>query len=368
MRILYDHQVFSLQNAGGASRYHYEILRYLSTCPEVEAELFLGLNQTIYPFRDLRSSRIKVQGVRSPLEKGMLRYVLNETLEAGISPFRGKFDVYHPTYFRPTSMIRSRRIVVTHHDSTYEQFPHLFRDSALVFRSRRAMYRKVDKVICISEADRQGFLQFYPLRPDQTCVIHHGLNVLPRSQKAVEQLRSRTRRAFVLYVGARNAHKNFAALLQAFHESRLYEDYDLLALGGGPLTGSENTTIDSLGLSSSVVCIPSVEDDFLAEAYASAILFVYPSLSEGFGMPPLEAMDAGCPVATSKVTAMPEVCQDAPFYFDPYDIGTISRALLQGVTDHDARMSAIAKGKRVAAEYNWDRCGAKTLAAYRDCQ
>ena len=64
----------------------------------------------------LGSPRIKVQGARSPLDRGMLRYALNEVTEAGISPFRGRFDVYHPTYFRPTSMIRSRRIVVTHHD------------------------------------------------------------------------------------------------------------------------------------------------------------------------------------------------------------------------------------------------------------
>lgn len=118
--------------------------------------------------------------------------------EAAISPFRGTFDVYHPTYFRPTAMVRSRRMVVTHHDSTYEQFPHLFRDAALVFRSRRAMYKKVDRVICISESDRQGFLQFYDFDPARTCVIHHGLNILPRSAQAAEELHLRLRRPFLL--------------------------------------------------------------------------------------------------------------------------------------------------------------------------
>jgi glycosyltransferase involved in cell wall biosynthesis len=368
LRILYDHQVFSLQNAGGASRYHYEILRYLSGVAGIEAELFLGLNQTIYPFDKLRSSTIKVQGRRSSLARGMFRYAINEVLEAAISPFRGIFDIYHPTYFRPTAMIRSRRLVVTHHDSTYEQFPHLFRDAYLVFRSRRAMYSKVDRVICISEADRQGFLQFYNVDPAKTCVIHHGLNVLPRSVEAAEDLRSRTRRPFVLYVGARNCHKNFGTFLQAFRGSRLHEDYDLLALGGGPLTQLERETVSALELADALICVPSVSDEFLSEAYAAAALFAYPSLSEGFGMPPLEAMAAGCPVATSNVSAMPEVCQDAPFYFDPCDVGSMAQALVRGVTDQEARDLAIARGKRVASGYSWEKCGALTLAAYRMAQ
>jgi glycosyltransferase involved in cell wall biosynthesis len=123
-----------------------------------------------------------------------------------------------------------------------------------------------------------------------------------------------------------------------------------------------------LGLTNSLVCIPAVADALLGEAYARAALFVYPSLSEGFGIPPLEAMAADCPVAASNVTAIPEICRDAPFYFDPYDVGSIARAMLAGVADGVDRSSAITKGKLVAAGYSWEKCGAMTLAAYRECQ
>ena len=298
----------------------------------------------------------------------MLRYALNEAMETAKSAFDKKFDVYHPTYFRCIPTIRARRIVAAQHDCTYERFPHLFRDAALVIRSRRAMLAKVDKVICSSEDGRRGLLEFYPIKADQTCVVPLGVAKLPRSQKAAQELQSHLRRGFVLYVGARYAHKNFAVLLQAFHESRLYEEYDLLTLGGGPLTNDEKAKIVSLGLKRFLLCIPAVADEILGEAYARAALFVYPSLSEGFGIPPLEAMAAGCPVAASNVTAIPEVCQDAPFYFDPYDVGSIASALRRGVAEGDERSCAIAKGIRVAAGYSWDKCGTMTLAAYRDCQ
>jgi len=233
MRILYDHQVFSLQNVGGASRYHYELLRYLSTVPEVQTELFLGLNQTTYPFRELSSPTTRVVGVRAPLGPGMLRYALNEAWASAALVFDGRFDVYHATYFRRSPAIRARHIVTTHHDCTYEQFPHLFRDAAAVMRSKRTLFARVERIICISEASRRCLLEFYPVRAEQTCVVHHGMAPLPRSPQAEKQLRQHIRRGFLLYVGTRSAHKNFAALLQAFQQSCLYEDYDLLALGGG---------------------------------------------------------------------------------------------------------------------------------------
>ena len=340
----------------------------MASAPGVQPELFLGVNRSPYPFNSLSSAGAVVKSIRTPLPHGMLRYGVNEALELAVSAFGQGFDIYHPTYFRCMPTIRAKRIVVTHHDCTYEQFPHLFRDAALVLRSRRAMLAKADRVICISEASRQCLLESYPVEASRTYVVHHGLNVLPRSEKTAADFRSRMRRGFLLYVGVRNFHKNFAALLQAFQESRLYDDYDLLALGGGPLSDSEKASIASLELTRSVFSMPAVADEFLAEAYSAADLFVYPSLAEGFGMPPLEAMAAGCPVAASNVSAIPEVCQDAPFYFDPYDVASISRALREGVGDSEKRQHAIARGKQVAAEYSWEECGAKTLAVYRECQ
>jgi glycosyltransferase involved in cell wall biosynthesis len=114
--------------------------------------------------------------------------------------------------------------------------------------------------------------------------------------------------------------------------------------------------------------IPRIGDAQLAEAYRAATLFVYPSLCEGFGFPPLEAMAAGCPALISNTSSLPEVCRDAPFYFDPEDPGSLERALLTAIHDEVARQQARQRGLQVAALYSWEKCACETLALYRECQ
>jgi glycosyltransferase involved in cell wall biosynthesis len=82
----------------------------------------------------------------------------------------------------------------------------------------------------------------------------------------------------------------------------------------------------------------------------------------------LEAMSVGCPVLASRVPSIPEVCQDAPFYFDPMDQGSFNRALLRAINDEVARQQAVERGREVTAQYSWDKCGRETLAVYRECQ
>src|SRR5271166_7121627 len=127
MRIFYDHQVFSLQDAGGVSRYHYELVRYLTAAPDVQTELFLGMNGTVYPFRGLSSPNTRVTSFGGRLRPGGQRYVVNEVLGNSVAPFLGKMDVYHPTLYRCMPLVRSRRVVATHHDCTQERFPQEFR-------------------------------------------------------------------------------------------------------------------------------------------------------------------------------------------------------------------------------------------------
>ena len=368
MRILYDHQVFSLQNAGGASRYFYELMKYLAGVPDAQTELLLGISGTVYPFRRLPASKAKVMAFGESLPPGTLRYLVNEAWSNLRVPFLGKMDIYHPTAYLRMPMVRARRVVATQHDCTHERYPELFPDVKKVLWARQWMLPRVDAIICVSESCRQDLLQFYNLDPAKTRVIRHGLSPLPRSAQAAANLRGRLRRDYVLYVGMRAAFKNFAGLLKAFHETKLHRSLDLLVLGGGPLTAQEKALIASLEMSDCVTCLPIISDELLAEAYAGAKLFVYPSLNEGFGFPPLEAMSLGCPVLASRVSSIPEVCQDAPFYFDPADQDSFNRELVRAMSDQAARKQVIKRGREVAAQYSWEKCGQETLALYRACQ
>lgn len=368
MRVLYDHQVFSLQNAGGASRYFYELARFLTTVPDARTELLLGINGTVYPFRDLEPSKVQVFGFDEWLRPGMLRYIANEAWSNLRAPFHGKLDVYHPTTYMRMPMVRAKRVVATHHDCTHELFPEMFSDVKKVLWARKLLFPNVDAIICVSESCRQDLLRFYNVDPAKTRVIHHGLTPLPRSAEAAANLQKLLRRDHILYVGMRAAFKNFDGLLRAFRETKLDESLDLLVLGGGVLTSTEKALIAKLGLDKSVISVPRVSDALLAEAYAGARLFVYPSFNEGFGFPPLEAMAAGCPVLASRISSISEVCRDAPFYFDPYDQDSFQRELLRAVHDEGERQQSLARGREVAGQYSWTRCGQETLALYRDCR
>lgn len=368
MRVLYDHQVFSLQNAGGASRYFFELSKFLVTVPDIETELLLGFNGTVYPFEALDPEKARVSSFREWLPPGMLRYLANETWSNLAAPFYGQMDVYHPTTYMRMPMVRARCVVATHHDCTHERFPEFFPDARKIFWARKRLFPRVDAIICVSESCRQDLLQFYNVDPAKTFVIHHGLSQLPRSPKAAAELRKRVRRDYILYVGVRAPYKNFTGILHAFSESKLRESLDLVILGGGELSTEEKTLAAKLGLNGSVVSLPRVSDQLLAEAYAAARLFVYPSFNEGFGFPPLEAMSAGCPVLASRIPAVVEVCGDAPFYFDPHDQDAFSRELLRSVGDEKARRDSTERGRMVTAQYSWKRCGQQTLAVYRQCQ
>src|SRR5271157_5498113 len=368
MRVLYDHQLFSLQDAGGASRYYYELARYLAGLPDVQMELLLGVNASVHPFQELASGRTTVISFGGFLRPGVARFVVNEAFSNAVAPFRGRMDLYHSTLYRCMPLVRARRIVATHHDCTQERFPSEFRFAKKVIRAKKSLYARADAIICVSESCRKDLLSFYDVNAAKTRVIHHGITRMGRSGQAAEKLRMRVRREYLLFVGSRAPYKNFDALLKAFHATGLRDSLDLLVLGGGPLTTAERALMAGLNLSDCVVSIPEVSDEFLGEAYAAAKLFVYPSLWEGFGFPPLEAMAAGCPVLASNTSSMPEVCQDAPFYFDPQDQASFTRGLLAAVNDEVARRQAIEKGNKVAARYSWSKCGEQTLALYHGCQ
>jgi glycosyltransferase involved in cell wall biosynthesis len=368
MRILYDHQVFSLQDAGGASRYHYELLHHLSQVPDVRADLQLGVSGTILPFQQLSSPQTRVRSWHWRLRPGICRYLANEILGNSIAACSGKVDVYHPTLYRRMPMVRTRRLIVTHHDCTHERFPELFPDVSRILAAKRRLFSQADAIICVSESSRRDLLKFYAVDSTKTRVIHHGLNRLSRCDKAAERLAQLVRRDYLLFVGSRAAYKNFHNLLRAFREAGLQSSFDLLVVGGGQLMPEEKSLVKDLGLEESIIVLPLVTDRLLAEAYSGARLFVYPSLCEGFGFPPLEAMAAGCPVLVSNTSSLPEVCRDAPFYFNPEDQGSLFYALQRATSDQQARTLAIERGITVTAEYSWSKCAEETLALYRECQ
>jgi glycosyltransferase involved in cell wall biosynthesis len=370
MRILYDHQVFSLQDAGGASRYHFELTRNLQGLGEIAMEILLGLNGSVMPFRSLQQVGTRVFGRRTAMKPGLSRYAINELLSAVVAPLRGRVDIYHPTLYRALPWVRRRHVVVTHHDCTHERFPHLFPNAASIVDSKRKLFAQADAILCVSASSQRDLLHFYDVPEDKTLVVHHGFAPLGPvndgfTPSGLNPGRVETSAPYLLYVGSRASYKNFGLLLEAFSRSGLAGSYRLLAAGGGAFTTQEQEQIASLQLTGSITLVPKADDATLAGAYRHAALFVYPSMYEGFGFPPLEAMSMGCPVLANRTSSLPEVCGDAVFYFDGSDKDELGQRLRSIVEDKQGVAHKRKLGEQQVKLYEWSRCAQRTLAVYR---
>jgi glycosyltransferase involved in cell wall biosynthesis len=366
MRIFYDHQAFSLQSHGGITQVFSQIIRYLNAQPDISTDILLGFSSTRADFRALAAPRGRVFHPGTGLfRRTILNYAVNDAISTAVAPLWGQYDIYHSSLYRFLPSIRARRRVATHHDCVQEVFPDLFTDSGRIIHFKRRMFRRADLIICVSAASQHDLLRFYDVAPEKTVVVHNGVSCMERQPHGEAELRAEVQGEFLLYTGARHRYKNFDGLLRAYGASGLKEAYSLLVLGGGPATAAEQNMIAKLRLGARVRFVPYASAALLAEAYAKARLLVYPSLYEGFGMPPLEAASVGCPSLVAINPATLEVCRDAVFYFEPADPEDFLRMLSRAVTDVPEREARVERARLLLQEYTWENCGRKTLAAYR---
>jgi glycosyltransferase involved in cell wall biosynthesis len=196
---------------------------------------------------------------------------------------------------------------------------------------------------------------------EKTSVVYLGFG-LDRQEPAILPA---PRRPFFLFVGLRGGYKNFDRLVSAYAAcSKLRNEYDLVAFGGGGFSSKERDVILSHGLGEQVHQ-QGGDDSVLSALYRQAALFVYPSLYEGFGIPPLEAMSLDCPVVCSNTSSIPEVVGDAAVQFDPNDVESIGSALRSVAFDPQCRAELRLRGQSRIAEFSWRKCAMETLDVYQ---
>jgi glycosyltransferase involved in cell wall biosynthesis len=223
---------------------------------------------------------------------------------------------------------------------------------------------RADHVICISESTRKDLIEILGTDEKKVSTIYLAYtpnDCLDGDIKYFPQIE----KPYLLYVGPRSNYKNFSRLLEVYNNSqKLRQDFQLVCFGGEKFSSAEAKQIQDFQLDGKVVQIPG-DDDILAHLYRQAAAFIYPSLYEGFGIPPLEAMSFGCPVVCSNVSSIPEIVGDAGEYFDPYDLDSMSHSI-EKVLYSDTTASNL---KRLGSEriklFSWDLCAAQTSAVYR---
>ncbi len=366
MKILYDHQAFSLQNEGGITRYFHEIIRRLSRIEGVEPTSLIGFSGVDATVRaDLTSQGRSSLWNWSRLKPGLPRYAVNEAISSGLALIEGKFDIYHNTLYRYMPFARAKRHVATHHDCIQERFPGLFKDRERIFRAKRQMFSQSDLIFCVSESSRADLHEFYEIEPGRTKVVYNGVSDMTRTPGGRDQLKNIIDSDFILYIGRRDGYKNFNGLVNAILQSGTGRTHALVVVGGGPFSARERQLIRNAGLEKSVVLIARASPELLAECYGTASLFVYPSRYEGFGLPPLEAMRLRCPALVARNAATTEVCRDGAFFFDPDQPEEFSEMLKKSLFDASAREAMVVRGLAVSQSYSWDKCASEVLTEYR---
>jgi glycosyltransferase involved in cell wall biosynthesis len=366
MRLFFDHQAFSLQRHGGITTVFREIIRYLNGQSEVSTDVLLGVSDVRPELRPIiaRSGRL-IHLEQLSVRPGLLSYAVNEALCSICSLFLGRYDVYHSTLYRFVPLVRANQLVITHHDCIPELFPQFFPGARRIMHFKREAFRRANLIICVSESSRADLLNFYDLSPEKTVVVHNGASIMTHKAGDEREVLSIAPQQFLLYVGVRPPYKNFAGFLKAFRSSGLAADFSIVVVGGGPPTREEQQLIEDYRLGSLVRFIPYSTPATLANLYAEAKLLVYPSIYEGFGMPPLEAASAGCVSLVAAHPACLEICGDSVFHFAPSDPDEFVYKLRVAVSDQTEREIRLERARRLLRKYTWEECGRKTLAAYR---
>jgi glycosyltransferase involved in cell wall biosynthesis len=231
---------------------------------------------------------------------------------------------------------------------------------------------RVDAVITDSEASRSDIVRFLGVPPTRIRVIYPGVSQAHRTgqEAEVDAVRSRygLPERYILFVGSVEERKNLRGLLYAYAHLRTMEEvYPLVVVGPRRRKGSEiQRVLWELGLEQHVIFAGYVQEADLNAVYKGADLFVFPSLYEGFGLPPLEAMSCGTPVVTSNVSSLPEVVGDAAIMVDPYDVEALAQAMRRALTDADLRAGMREKGRERATQFTWERAARQTAAVYRE--
>ena len=275
--------------------------------------------------------------------------------------------VLHETYFTGhTRSAEGAARILTVYDMIHELFPGQFGPADKTTQYKRASVHRADRVICISESTRRDLIKLFGVREDKAVVVHLGFDPLPQPEVGQGSHLSHRAKPYILYVGQRAGYKNFEGLLRAYAASPyLRENFRLISFGGGPLSRKEKELIRQLGLAADAVLQHAGDDRELALHYRDAALFVYPSLYEGFGIPPLEAMSLGCPVACSQTSSIPEVVGDAAVLFDPKDTEAMRDAIESVLQSTSLSHALVQKGHARTRLFTWDECATKTLDVYR---
>ena len=349
----------------GIGRYIWEICSRIDKnyveCSDFEFKYYYGF---------LTKKLILQKDVKQLFHPVIRKYLKKVIYKASNLFFSKRCDLYWEPNNVPMDLFKPKKIVTTIHDLSVFLYPHWHpKERVIFFNENKKNINKSDLIITVSNYIKNEIMEYFKIKEERIKVIYLGYY---KSFRAIEKekLSSLFNKynvnfKFILFVGSVEPRKNLKNVILAYSNlpEKYKREYKLLIVG---FKGWENSQVmELINKDKNIKYLGYVDDETLAYLYDKASIFLYPSLYEGFGLPPIEAMACGCPVIVSNVASLPEVCGDAALYVSPDDIDNINHAIQLLLDDSNLREELVKKGVKRTKRFSWDKCAQEHIRAFK---
>jgi glycosyltransferase involved in cell wall biosynthesis len=360
----------AVHRRAGLGRYAASLARALQPLIPDELAFFYNAERGVDPLPDLAQIPTSTVALgykpwRMAVWAGQLGHIPFNRLVPGATLFHATEHLLPPLRGVPT--------VLTVHDLIFRRLPEHHKPlNRWYLNATMPLYcRRADQIIAVSQATRRDLTAAYAVPAEKITVVPEAAapRFRPQPPEIVARVRAEYRlpEDFVLYVGTIEPRKNLIGLLDTWAELYVAHEAPPLVIVGkhGWLSDDFYAALTENPCRDAVRFTGYVEDVDLPAIFAAATLFTFPSLYEGFGLPPLEAMACGTPVVCSNTSSLPEVVGDAALTVDPTDTDALRAALHRVLSDIEFQAELRARGLRQAARFSWERAARETLAVYQ---
>jgi len=352
----------------GIGRYTAELIEHLAK-QDTEHEYVLFMRKDAFEKFECPNARFK------KVLADFRHYSLGEQVGFLRVLERENLDLMHFTHFN-APVFYNKPYIVTIHDLTLSFFPGKkmthFLHRLAYHTVIRSVTKKAKRIIAVSKHTKKDLMETLKVPEDKITVIYNGVSVKFGGVNPTKRPELNSKlglsKPFFLYTGVWRDHKNLVGLIKAFSafNEEMGRQYELV------ITGSHNPTyhevpdaIKTLGAGDYIHLVGLVSDQDVYALYLNALAYVFPSFYEGFGLPPLEAMQCGTPTLVSNVSAIPEVCGEGnSLYFDPYSIDDMKAKMTEFVKDATLRQRLVDRGIERVKFFSWEKMVTQVLEVY----
>lgn len=347
IRTLYDDQIFTIQRYGGISRYFNNLigLNNKSTLSSIMSQ-----NEYVNVlFKYNKRNKILT----------MVSVLFNRLYSIFSLKFR-KYDIFHPTYYNPYFLrFLKTPFVLTVYDMIHEIYPEITNDAKLS-QNKKILCEKANRIICISNQTKNDLIKILNINPNKIDVTYLATDYKAIPRHSMDPV---IKEQYILFVGNRSGYKNFLIFIKSVYNLLIEYNIQLVCTGGGSFSKEEEELFDHLKVRKNVVQI-GANEEILKSLYNNALLFIFPSDYEGFGIPILESFACGCPVALSRNGCFEEIAGEAGIFFNQKDMSSIYSTVKSLIEDNELQRNLVELGYKKLEKYSWEKTFFETNKVY----